>query len=145
MYTRSIMRHVDISPLEQKIRKLEVMRELLADPEMVQLFLQMVSSNGQKPLQTAKTLTKTNSATRSTTQRGELFEAAKQVADGIPGKFKSRDLLKQLKGHGYQLAAKREDVAISGVLKRLVAHNILKRSGTRGKMRYEVIRQTSSA
>ena len=136
---------IDVSRLDAKIRKYQLLKELLSDPEMVNACLEIISSNGHKAPEPAKTEPKISSTARATTQRGELFEAAKQVADGLTGKFSSKELLNHIKGHGYALAAKREDVAIAGVLKRLVKHNVLRRSGTRGKTRYEVIRQTSSA
>jgi hypothetical protein len=139
------MTKVDISPLDARMRKLEWMRELVTDPEMVQLFLQMVSSNGRKPSEPVKTQAKSSVGKRVRTERGELMDTAKKVADGFPGKFSARDLLTQIKTWGYAFSAKREDVAIAAVISRMVKRGILKRSGSRGSQRYEVIRQTSSA
>lgn len=137
--TSSIMR-LDTSRLDAKIRKYQLLKEMLSDPEMVSACLEIISGNGHKPTEPAKTLAKGTPSERATTERGSLFEAAKQVAGGFTVKFSSRDLLTQLKASGYTLAAKREDVAISGVLKRLVEHGVIAKSGTRGKTRFEVIR-----
>jgi hypothetical protein len=133
------MKTLDTSILETRIKKYQQLRELLADPEIAEVCRQMVSKNGHSASEPAKTAKSTPSA-RAVTQRGQLFDAAKQVASGISGKFSTRDLLNKIKGNGIQLAAKREDVAIAGVLKRLVEHGFLRRSGTRGKTQYEVIR-----
>jgi len=133
------MKTLDTSILEARIRKLQQLRELVDDPEMVEMFFKMVSKNGRTPSEPAKTLAKTNTSTRAETPRGELFLASRRIAEGITGKFSGRDLLTQLTGNGYALAAKKPDVAIAGVLKRLVKHGFLRRSGTRGKTKYEVI------
>lgn len=137
---------IDTSRLDAKIKKYQMLRELLSDPEMVQACLEIISGNGYRPAIPAKTQAKgaslAEAATvgRAATQRGELFELARVVTGEFQGKFSSRDLLNKLLENNIPLAAKKPDVAIAGVLKRLVKHGVLKKSGPRGSTRFEVVR-----
>jgi hypothetical protein len=131
---------LDTSRLDARIRKLQTLKELLSDPEMVTACMEMISGNGRTPLEPAKTQAKNTPGKRAETKRGELMEVAKKIADEIPGKFRSRDLLNKIKGNGYQFSAKKDDVAVAAVLKRLVKHGFLRKSGTRGKTQFEVAR-----
>jgi hypothetical protein len=129
------MKHIDTSPLEARMKKLEMMRELVTDPEMVNLFLRMVTANGHKTLEAARTAAKSNTAKNVKTQRGELLAAARKVLPSLPATFNSRDLIKAVKASGYVFAAKSEGIAISGVLKRLLKKSILKRADMDGSRR----------
>jgi hypothetical protein len=134
---------LDTSRLDAKIRKYQMLKELLSDPEMVTACFEIISGNGHNHTEPAKTQGKGASlaeAARATTQRGELFESAKVVAAEFPDKFSASQLLTKMKEMGFQLAAKREDVAIAGVLKRLVKRDVLRKSGQRGSTRYELVR-----
>ena len=136
------MRTIDVSPLDTRIKKMQQMRDLLADPEMVDLFLQMVSTNGHKAPEAAKTLAKSGTGKRAQTQRGALEAAATKVLPSLPATFNSRDLIKALKNSGYTFAAKSEGIAISGVLKRLVKKSVLKRmdeDGSRRNAKYKMV------
>jgi hypothetical protein len=123
------MKFLNTSPLDTRIRKLEQLRELVADPEMVALFLEMVTvSNGHKAQEPAKTAAKNNATKRQRTGRGEILTAAMKVIPALPASFSSKDLTKAMKASGYVFTAKSETIAISGVLKRLVKKNVLKRT-----------------
>jgi hypothetical protein len=123
------MKSLNTSPLDTRIRKLEQLRELVADPEMVALFLEMVGiSNGHKPQEPAKTAAKTNITRRQKTNRGEILEAAKKVLPALPANFTSRELTKAMKASGYAFTAKSETIAISGVLQRLSKKGLVKRT-----------------
>jgi hypothetical protein len=128
------MKPLDTSPLDARIRKLEQLRELVADPEMVALFLEMVANgNGHKAQEPAKTAARSDAAKkgaakRQKTGRGEIETAAMKVIPALPAGFNSRDLVKAMKASGYAFTAKSEGIAISGVLKRLVKKEVLKRT-----------------
>jgi hypothetical protein len=101
--------------------------KLAEDPEMVELFLEMVSPDAGKPLEAAKTQEKGASNANGKTQRGALEKVARKAIRTLSATFNSGDLIRAVKASGYVFTAKDEGIAISGVLKRLVKKKVIKR------------------
>jgi hypothetical protein len=101
--------------------------KLAEDPEMVELFLEMVSPGSHKAPEPAKSEAKGSPNKIGKTQRGELEQVARRAIHALPTTFNSADLIRAVKASGYIFAAKDEAIAISGVLKRLVKKKVLKR------------------
>jgi hypothetical protein len=122
------MRHLDTTPLEARIRKLQLLRELVEDPEMVQLFLEMVSSsNGHKPLEPAKTQAKNASTTKAATPRGELKATVVKIIPTLQQPFNIRTVVEAIASTGYTFQANDPFIAVGSVLKRLAENGKLKR------------------
>lgn len=133
--------------IDQRMRKLDKLKKLIeSDPEIVDLFVELISVNGtngnaftnqirpKAPKAAKEAPTEASvgapqqSEQRNETKRGELLAAALEIVSRFSGAFSSRDLLKALKNGGYVFAAKKESVAISGVLKRLQKREVIKRA-----------------
>lgn len=118
---------LDTNRIKRRIRKMQQLIKLAEDPEMVELFLEMVSADSRKAPEPAKSEAKGSTNKNSKTQRGELEQVARQAIHALPTTFNSADLIRAVKTSGYVFTAKNEGIAISGVLKRLVKKKVLKR------------------
>ena len=129
------MATLDTNRIKRRIRKMQQLIKLAEDPEMVELFLEMVSPDERKTPEPAKAQPNGYTNKSSKTQRGELEEVARKAIHVLPATFNSRDLVRAVKASGYVFTAKDEGIAISGVLKRLVKKRVLKRVDQDGSRR----------
>jgi hypothetical protein len=121
------MAGLDTNRIKRRIRKMQQLLKLAEDPEMVELFLEMVSADAPKPAEATKTQGKGAPRANGTTQRGELEKVARKAIHALQATFNSGDLIRAVKASGYTFTAKDEGIAISGVLKRLVKKKVIKR------------------
>jgi hypothetical protein len=122
------MTPVNTKPLHDKMRKLRMVEEILADPELVELLLQMLpTANGKRP-EAAKTKAKSASPKRAFTGRGDLEAAVTKALPYLSGSFTSRELIAKVESTGYVYTAKDKGIATSSSIKRLINKGILARA-----------------
>src|SRR5271165_3096482 len=114
--------------LQDKRRKLDLVEEVLSDPEMVELILQLLPVANNKPVEAAKTKAKTASPKRAVTVRGDLEAAVLKVLPSMPASFGSRELIAKVEGSGYAYTAKDKGISTSSSIKRLIKKGILARA-----------------
>jgi hypothetical protein len=107
---------IDITKrIDEKIRKLEQLREFAADPEMRDLLTELVASNGNGNGNGAS-----HTAAKKKGPKGTLSEMVRKACLDTPGgKFTVPDLVARLHDMGYRFEAKDEAVAVYSSLNRL--------------------------
>jgi hypothetical protein len=101
---------VDLKKLDDRIKKLQQLRELAADPEMAGLLAEFAQSSPHS----VSAPPNGNGASLD-----GLFECAKKAIATFSGDFTVKEFAEQLKAAGYKFQAKDEDIATYGVLRRL--------------------------
>ncbi len=106
---------VDLKKLDEKIRKLQMIRELASDPETATLLNDVLSPNGNGA----------KNGHAPSPQNGEsanpegLLGYADRAVRAISGTFTTNDLITKMKELGYVFTAKDAAVATYGVMLRL--------------------------
>jgi hypothetical protein len=131
------MRTLDTSSIEARIKKLQQLRELAEDPEMVEIFLDLVgASKVRKSPEPAKTQAKNDAESKvAVTPRGELKEVVLKVLPSLPQPFNIRTVVDVVKGTGYWFQANDPFIAVGSVLKRLAKKGKVKRVPQEGDSR----------
>src|SRR5690348_13485468 len=96
---------VDLKKLDEKIRKLQQIRELAADPEMATLLTELVGGNGNTRNNGAKTPENTGDL-----GDGRIGSAEKAVRL-LHSNFTTNDVKAKMEELGYKFAAKDPSVA----------------------------------
>jgi hypothetical protein len=107
---------VDIAKLDEKIRKLQHLRELAADPELASLLADFVTPNGNG-------VPKNGHSTR--TDETGLTESAIRACKTFAGSFTATGLTHKMEEMGYTFTAKDKGVATYGVMNRLKDKGVL--------------------
>ena len=123
---------IDVKKIDDKIKKLEMLKLLASDPEMVELLEGVVTPNettsGGAPEETQATATKT--------KRGDQRKAVLKSISEMLGRFSALDILEAMERGGFQFSAKSPIIAVNGVLRKLVKGGSLtvavEGSGTKG-------------
>jgi len=121
--------HIDTARIDEKIRKLEQIKKLAADPEMAELLLELVTKNGDKP----RISTKIEGNGKRT--KGEFMETVEKLCLTFPSRFTVNDVVIGLQNGGYTFTAHNPSVATYSALRRLTKHHVISllEKGRRGK------------
>jgi hypothetical protein len=98
---------IDIKKLDEKIRKLQQLRELAADPELADMLSAFVSANGSKAAD--------NGTSAQAEGDGRLAYAEKAV-HALAGHFTVKEAATKMVELGYTFTAKDPSVATYGAL-----------------------------
>ena len=107
---------IDIKKIDERIKKLEMLKILALDPEMVELLEGVVTPNGTPMGGTPKE----PQATASKPKRGDQRKAVLKAVSEITGRFKAADIVKAMTEANFEFAAQSPTIAVNGVLRKLV-------------------------
>lgn len=99
---------IDITKIDERIRKLQQIKELASDPETRELLADVLSLNGNG-----------HSPKTRKVQRGSLSDAVERACLQQAMKFTVQDIVNALHKDSFQFAAKDEQVAVYSAMRRL--------------------------
>jgi hypothetical protein len=131
---------VDIQAIEEKIRKLQLLKELVSDPD-IQQFLKEVSTNGHSP----KAAPTTGLAVRvrpvthrndnSSRPRGYFLNAVQDIVALAAHEFTTEDIELRLREREIAIRAANPNIAINEALRTLEDRGIVEKTRKRIGMR----------
>ena len=112
-----------VQEIDAKIRKLQELRKIAADPQMFSLLTELISVNGNA---TAPKISNTKSET-TPKKKGNVIRAI-EVACRQFGmqQFTIREVIKALDADGYEFKAKDKNVAVYTALKSLMKKGVVR-------------------
>jgi len=118
---------VDIAKLDEKIRKLQHLRELAADPEMAGLLAEFVTKNGA---------TRASNGHAKDADANALINYAEKACRALGRRFTTNDVRDKMVELGYTFTAKDPSIATYGVMNRLKKKGIISvvEAGAPGKL-----------
>jgi hypothetical protein len=118
---------VDIAKLDEKIKKLQHLRELAADPEMAELLAEFVTKNGAKSA---------SNGHEQDVDANPLITYAEKACRALPNRFTTNDVRDKIVELGYRFRAKSPSIATYGVMLRLKKKGIISvvEAGSPGKL-----------
>lgn len=126
---------LDLSTIDNRIRKLqrlkvlltdEATRELIADPEMLELLRAAASKNGNVA-GAAEPVTTTSKAEGYLPAEGSLRRVALEVARAATRKFDSRYVMEKMRLGGYKFESKSPLIAVNTALRSLSKRGLIHR------------------
>lgn len=105
---------INIATIDAKIRKLQELKRLASDPEMLQILESLVAPSANKPQAPQPN-------PRPGPRRGEQRNAVFRAMREISGRFTATDIVGVLKTNGFVFAAKSPSIAVNSILRKLVA------------------------
>jgi hypothetical protein len=119
---------VDIKAIDDRIRKLQMLKELASDPEMATLLSEMVGSNGNS--------SKSKTPAMATANGDGRVAYAERAVRGMEGTFTTNDVTAKMKELGYVFTAKDASVATYAAMMLLKGKNIIavREKGGPGKL-----------
>ena len=113
---------IDIKKIDDKIKKLEMIRLLASDPEMVEILEGVVTPNGTGP----RTAPVESQETAAKPKRGEQTEAVREAVSGMmSARFTSADIVEAMERADFRFVAQSPTIAVNGVLRKLVKNGTL--------------------
>jgi hypothetical protein len=111
---------IDVSKIDDRIRKLQELRRIASDPELADLLAELVSVNGHQNQRSPfgnKPVVEVNAGLEP--EFGQFTRIVRQVCSTLPGRFSIRDVMRELEKISYQITAQKPLVAVGGVLRKL--------------------------
>ena len=112
---------IDIKKIDDRIKKLEMIKLLALDPEMVEILEGVVTPNGSKPEVTAREPQRNTMKPK----RGEQRKAVLKAVSEMTGRFTAADIVTAMTESGFKFAAQTPTIAVNGALKNLVENGNL--------------------
>jgi hypothetical protein len=108
---------IDLKKIDDQIRRLQEIKRLASDPEMLTLLEGLVTKNGDVATSITPQAIRTPVGGKNV-----LLQATRRAIAALPqNRFTSGYLVDQMIKNGFQFAAGKPNVAMNGALKRLVA------------------------
>ena len=115
---------IDTAKIDEKIKRLQDLKRIASDPEMVRLLLETVSDNSVET-QPNRSSPRT-SRKRGGTKKGELAQAVKKAVASINHAFTADTVVSWMQTHDYIFTAKDPKIAVNGVLRKMAKKQQLK-------------------
>jgi hypothetical protein len=123
---------LDVSRIDERIRKLQIIREMAADPEFVSLFTEFISTNGA-----GKKRATAHKGGNYTARKGSFTEAVLESCKAFgAATFTARDVQKRVQERKYHIEAKNPYTAVLGIMKKLVDRGFLRVTEASGRNPY---------
>ena len=135
---------IDIKKIDDRIQKLEMIKLLASDPEMVEILEGVVPPNGTEPQRDPP---EESQDTTTPPRRGEQTQAVLRAVAQMSGQFTTADIVGVMELAGHVFAAQNPTIAVNGVLRKLVERNqliIAVQGSGRAANRYERVTQASA-
>jgi hypothetical protein len=118
---------LDIKLIDERIRKLKQLRNLALDEDFVDLFEQVIASNGNRKRAVPPENAASNGHSNSRAGKGEFTREIQEACNTFGAtQFKAKQVVGKLEDNGYVFQAKNSYTATLGVLKKLVDTHKLK-------------------
>ena len=106
---------IDINKIDAQIRRLQELKRIASDPEMLMLLEGLVTKNGNVAPDSPNRMTR-----KPIGGKDALLQATRQAISALPYKrFSASYLVEQMHKDGFQFTASNPTVAMNGVLRRL--------------------------
>ncbi len=127
------MSHNPLSLIDEKIRRLQDLRRIAEDPEMVDMMRLISNTNGYHPIEKAKSLKSTQGSDLTTsaskfskkTDRVGLTKGVEQAVVKQVDVFTIHDVFRSLMENGIKIGAAKPLIGISGILQRLEKRGLI--------------------
>ena len=150
---------LDTKAIDTQIRKLqklkevladEALRELIVDPEMLELMRgAVVAANGSGTHKSSKDTGIPDDTEESLPAEGSLKRKVLDAARTIPGKFNTRDIVEKLQGAGHDFGKRDPMIAVNQSLRHLAKKKTLVRLVRQGSGRiphiYQAVRKENTS
>ena len=121
---------LDVAWIDSQITRLQKLREIATDPEMMKLVAlaelevppppKAVSTDGP-----AATLSRASEVPPAKSQRGDLTKAVRDAAMRQTDWFSGYDLTKEMQQAGFPFASTRPSISVIDILRKLAAKDLL--------------------
>jgi len=105
---------IDIAKLDEKIRRLQQIRELASDPEMRKILADVITVNGNGTHRMSKKA-----------QKGALTDIVETACRESGAKFTVKDVVERMEAQGYHFSAKDSEIATYNAMRRLRKKGVL--------------------
>jgi hypothetical protein len=119
---------LNVSKIDERIRKLQELRRLASDPEMLHLLRELVDDSANRnesaaeapaPSAAVAPVAITREPRMRRPRKGALIKTASRVVDTLAGEYDFHAVMDRMREVGFQFAGKPE-VAVNGVLRKLL-------------------------
>jgi hypothetical protein len=114
---------IDLSKLDSQIRKLEELRRIASDPEMLALLDTVIVKNGVSPVASSVPAAEPETVRK---RKGEFQSAVRNVIEQYDKPFSGYSIARKMELDGYKFASSRPGIAVIEALKALIKKGIVR-------------------
>jgi hypothetical protein len=115
---------IDLEKVESQIRKLEELKRIASDPEMLSLLEGLIVQNGTSG-NTRMPLFAPSAPIRESGQKGAVLDAVRQAALKQERAFSGYALARVMISEGYKFTAEKPGLAVTEALRRLIKKGVV--------------------
>lgn len=117
---------ITTAKIDEQIRKLQELKKLVADPEMLPLLESLLVQNGNGNAPAKHSHTYSRKRVGRQLKRGNLVETVEKTIADMSGRLTAPMVARTMAHNGFKFASQKPKVAVNGVLRNLVKNGMLK-------------------